>query len=74
MNLQSRLERAERRLAARFASRPTICPACGNPPPSRLQPYLRGEGWSDLNDACTACLPEDPLVITLEGATERPAL
>jgi hypothetical protein len=36
--------------------------------------FMRGEGWSDLDDACPVCLPDDVVVIELVGATKRPAI
>ena len=74
MSLQCRIERAERRLAEQAASRPRICPACGKPVPAPFSAYREGEGWSDVAEACQACLPEDRIVIKLVGATEPPAI
>jgi hypothetical protein len=74
MSLRSRVERVERRRAKLLASRPAICPACGKPVPPPFTPYREGEGWSDVQEACPTCLPDERVVITLEGATERPAI
>jgi hypothetical protein len=74
MSLRSSLERAERLVAKREASRPRICPACGKAVPPPFTAYRQGEGWSDMEDACQVCLPEDRVVITIVGATERPAI
>jgi hypothetical protein len=42
--------------------------------PAPFSAYREGEGWSDVAEACQACLPEDRIVIKLVGATERPAI
>ena len=74
MSVRTRLERAERLAANRAGSRPGICPACGKPRSEAPRAFMQGEGWSDVDDACKECLPDDRVVITMVGARERPAI
>lgn len=73
MSLRRRLERVEWLRLKRRTSEPRICPACGKAAPA-FAGYMQGEGWSDVEEACPACLPENRVVITLVGVTERPLL